>query len=354
MKLRNLFQLALLASVITFIAPSCVKEGPIGASGADGTNGTNGTDGTATCLSCHDGTVIEAKKAEFYASEHSLGAVAVESEGGTVGCSRCYSSQGFIEYATLGAVQGTILKPTAWECATCHGIHTTFAANDFALRLEAPVKSNISATYMFDFKNNSNLCVNCHQARTAEPNIATPGTTFKVSVRIGPHHGPQGNIVAGVGFAEIAGGINGITYPAPGVAVAGTKDHFNAACTGCHMAPNGVAQGGHSLIPNLVACNTCHGATELDYNHGGKQTLVKGKMIELRDRLVSLGLVIKTTDATTGLDTYAPKSPNTVPMVQAQALYNYFGLVDDRSNGVHNPKYVTALLINSLEALKAF
>jgi len=338
MKLKNLFKLALLASVITFIAPSCVKEGPIGPAG---TNGTNGTDGTATCTSCHDGTVMEQKKAEFYLSEHSLGAVAVESEGGTTGCARCHSSEGFIEYATLGAVANTILKPSAWECATCHGIHSTFAANDYALRLEAPVKSNISATYLFDFKNNSNLCVNCHQARTAEPAIAKPGaTTFAVSVRIGPHHGPQGNIVAGVGFAEIVGSV---AYPAPG-----SSKHFTPACVGCHMAPNGVAQGGHTLIPNLVACNTCHGATDLTYNHGGRQSAVTLQMTTLRDKLFSLGLVTKTTVG--GVDTYAPVV-QTVPMVQAQALFNYFGLSDDRSEGVHNPVYVNALLVNTLEAL---
>jgi hypothetical protein len=286
---------------------------------------------------------MEQKKAEFYLSEHSLGAVAVESEGGTTGCARCHSSEGFIEYATLGAVANTILKPSAWECATCHGIHSTFQATDYALRLVAPVKSNISATYMFDFKNNSNLCVNCHQARTAEPNIAKPGTTFTVSVRIGPHHGPQGNLVAGVGFAEIPGSI---AYPAPGSA-----KHFTPACVGCHMAPKGVAQGGHTLIPNLVACNTCHGVTEKDYNHGGVQTDVTAKLVQLRDKLVSMGLIVATADpVTAGAFTYAPKA-GSVPMVQAQALYNYFGLMDDRSEGVHNPVYIRALLNNTLEAL---
>lgn len=38
-------------------------------------------------------------------------------------------------------------------------------------------------------------------------------------------------------------------------------------------------------------------------------------------------------------------------MVQAQAFFNWIGLTEDRSLGVHNPRYVTALLENSIEAI---
>jgi len=347
MKLRNFSRLLLFAFVIMCIAPSCVKEGPQGLAGTNGTNGTNGQDGaagTVTCLACHAGTSMDQKKSEFYMSEHSLGAVAVESEGGNPSCDRCHSSEGFIEYATLGAA-GTVNKPSAWECSTCHGLHKTFEAGDYALRFDAkPVVSNQDATYSFDFKNNSNLCVNCHQARTAEPNKAKPGTTFAVSTRIGPHHGPQGNIVAGVGFAEIPGTV---AYPAPG-----SSTHVVGACTGCHMAPFTKNQGGHSLIPSLAACNTCHKATDTNYDHNGVQTEIAADLVQLRDLLVAKGLVKATPDAIDPtIITYSAIS-KTFPMVQAQAAYNYFGLMDDRSEGVHNPPYVRALLLNSIAALK--
>ncbi len=342
MKLNNFSKLLLSAFVMVFFASSCVKEGPMGPAGKDGTNGTDGVDGdagTVTCLACHSGTKMDQKKAEFYMSEHSAGAVAVESEGGNASCNRCHSSEGFIEYATLG-VTTTVASPSAWECATCHGLHQTFEATDYALRLgAAAVVSNVDATYKFDFKNNSNLCVNCHQARTAEPNKAKPGTTFALSTRIGPHHGPQGNLVAGKDFAEIAGSV---AYPA-----AGTSKHYTAACTGCHMATYDATakQGGHSLIPSLKACNTCHNATDKNFDHNGVQTEIAADIIKLRDLLVAKGLVKLNTDGT-----YSAVS-GSFPMVQAQAAYNYFGLVDDRSNGVHNPPYIRALLLNSIEAL---
>jgi hypothetical protein len=43
--------------------------------------------------------------------------------------------------------------------------------------------------------------------------------------------------------------------------------------------------------------------------------------------------------------------PGIVPMLHAQAVYNYFGVKYDRSLGVHNPKYVKAILANTIEAL---
>lgn len=345
MKLRNLFQLALLATVIMFTSPSCVKEGPMGASGTDGTNGTDGKDGTASCLACHSGTNIEKKKAEFYMSEHSLGAIAVDYAGGRVGCSQCHSSEGFIQYATLGVANTVVNKPSAWECSTCHGIHQTFQSTDYALRLAGPVKSNADATYNFDFKNSSNLCVNCHQTRIPEPNKEKPGTDFQIkSTHYGPHHGPQGNVVAGVGFAELPGSI---AYPTPG-----TSKHFTPSCTGCHMASStNTKEGGHSLVPSLDACNTCHGVAEKDYNHNGNQTDILTKLNLLRDKLVALGVVTATPDVTNSeLIIYAPKVGK-IPMLQAQAVYNYFGMAEDRSEGVHNPVYVNALLVNTLEAL---
>ena len=349
MKLNNFSKLLLSAFVVMSIASSCVKEGPAGLSGTDGTNGTDGADGkdgTASCLVCHSGTSMDQKKAEFAMSEHSVGAVAVAYAGGNASCAQCHSSEGFIEYVTLGKVQGTITNPSAFECATCHGLHSSFTADDYALRLEAkPVVSNQDATFKFDFKNNSNLCVNCHQARTAEPNVATPGaTTFKITnTHYGPHHGPQGNIVAGVGFAQIAGSV---AYPA-----AGSSKHFAGACTSCHMATFTKGQGGHSLIPSLAACNTCHNATDANYDHNGIQTEIAADLVKLRDLLIAKGVVTATPDATDPtIITYAPKV-GTFPMVQAQAYFNWIGITEDRSEGVHNPPYVRALLLNSIEAM---
>jgi hypothetical protein len=191
-------------------------------------------------------------------------------------------------------------------------------------------------------KGNSNLCAVCHQTRTQEPNKAAPAETFRItSTHYGPHHGPQANVLAGVGFAEIPGDV---AYPAANSAKHLTMN--NASCVGCHMAPFSKKSGGHSFYPNLDACNTCHGASDTDFNYGGVQTEVESQLVVLRDKLILLGVVEG--DDEHG---YHPVV-GTYPMIQAQAYFNWIGLAEDRSLGAHNPKYVKALLQNTIKALE--
>lgn len=328
-------------AISLFIA-GCTKEGPMGPAGADGADGINGTDGNSTCLDCHAGTTKSNIEAQFAMSVHSSGINAVDYAGGNASCARCHSHQGFVQYATTGTVAGTITNPTAWECATCHGIHESFEAKDYALRLKDPVNPIFDPSITMDLGGNSNLCANCHQSRRAEPNIDKPGETYKItSTHYGPHHGAQANVVAGLGFAEIEGSVE---YPTPG-----TSKHLQlASCTGCHMGEFVNKQGGHSWNPSLNACNTCHDATDADFNYGGVRSDVATKLETLRDELVRLG-VVEYIEADAA---YEPVV-GTYPMIQAQAFFNWAGLEEDRSFGAHNPKYVKALLQNSIEALEA-
>jgi hypothetical protein len=312
MKLRNAIQLLLLATVIMFTAPSCVKEGPMGAAGADGTdgiNGENGQDGSVTCLACHGADKLLEKQAQFVLSGHKIGVFTLGHEEWSSSCVRCHTPVGFQQFAELGAagITGAIANTETFDCSTCHGLHSTFTSTDYALRIVTPVEPVVATNGVMDLKGNSNICGACHQSRSAEPNVAKPGETFALSVRTGPHHGPQGNIVYGNGLAEIAGLV---AYPAKG-----SSAHLDqASCVGCHMADFTAKLGGHSFIPSIAACNACHeGADITDYNYGGIQSDTHAKLEELRDKLVELGAIAKTT--TDGVDTYAPISSLRRPKV---------------------------------------
>ena len=344
MKYKSLLKLLTLGFSFVFIFASCTKEGPMGPAGADGTNGSDGrdgVDGNVTCLVCHSSTTIEQKQAEFSMSEHALGAVAVAYAGGRASCAPCHSHEQFVETMTLGGVAGDITNPSPWECSTCHGIHKTFEGKDFALRTTEPI-TLADGTTTADLGGSANLCATCHQARTAEPGTTNPGeATFRISsTHWGPHHGPQANLVYGSGFAEIEGSV---AYPE-----AGSSYHMDPSCTGCHMADFTNKQGGHSFIPALSACVECHDAEMADYNYGGTQTAVEEMLVELRDELISLGVM-----GGNDVDGYHVIAPATYSMVEAQAYFNYIGIEEDRSMGVHNPKYIKALLLNTIEALKA-
>lgn len=352
MKYKSFLKLVLFGFVCAVLSTSCVKEGPMGPAGADGKDGVNGTDGRngvdgqVTCLVCHSGTNMDAKQAEFAMSAHSVGAIAVDYAGGRASCARCHSHEGFTQFSVFNTVLGDITNPTAWKCNTCHGLHKSFEGKDYALRMVAPVVPIAAANGVMDLGGNNNLCGTCHQSRSAEPNTATPGSTFNVGVRTYPHYSAQSNILTGGGLSEIKGSV---AYPAKS-----SHPHLTmkgGSCVGCHMPAVNNRQGGHSFIPSVKACNDCHdGADITNYNYGGVQTDTQAKLDEIKKKLLAMGLITETVDAE-GVISYSPK-PGVVPMVHAQAIYNYFGVKYDRSLGVHNPKYVKAILQNTLEALK--
>ena len=345
MKYNSTFRLILFGFICAVMASSCVKEGPVGPAGLngeDGVDGQDGKDGNVTCLACHEGTSMLEKQAQFVLSGHRIGEFTLGREEWSSSCVRCHTPIGFQQFAELGEenITGAITNTDHFDCSTCHGIHNKFVPSEFALRLTDPVVAVVDGA-TFDLGGHNNLCGNCHQARTAEPNIASPGETFRISsTHYGPHHGPQSNTVYGMGYAEIPGSV---AYPA-----AGSSKHLaQASCVGCHMAPFADGEGGHSFAPSLNACNECHGVEEDNFNHGGVQSDVMAKLEELRDMLIELGVVAG--DDENG---YHPVV-GTYPMLQAQAFFNWIGLEEDRSLGVHNPPYVKALLLNTIEALKA-
>ncbi len=365
-RLRKNVLFVILMTILALFLFNC--EGPAGEDGTDGADGSNGTagvngvdgvDGNVTCLVCHSDENLAMKQHEFAASQHSSGDIAVSyagARGGARGCYPCHSHEQFVAF-TEGLPFENIASPSPWKCSTCHGLHQTFEAQDYALRVTEAVAifdgSNfaLKGNNYLDVQGNSNLCATCHQSRRAEPNVTDPGATFDItSTHYGPHHGPQANVLAGVGFAEIAGSI---AYP-----VAGSADHIAASCTGCHMY-----EGDHSFNPSLDACNVCHATA--DFNYGGVADEMADLLEELRDLLIAKDVIELGTEELyelneeTGVielvvhtEGYHPVVGEH-PMVLAQAFFNWVGLAEDRSLGAHNPKYYKALLKNSIDAVNA-
>ncbi len=347
-----------LALMFAFVLGCEGPVGPAGADGVDGINGIDGIDGTTTCFECHGTGTIETVSQQFHQSIHSSGEVAVAYAGGRSRCARCHSNEGFVEFSLTGNVEENITAPTAWECATCHDIHQEFDATDWAFRGDVgDAKGFIfDETVVADF-GAGNICINCHQSRRAEPNVSDPGTTFEItSTHYGPHHGAQSNVLYGAGFAEIAGTES---YPTPGSAT-----HFTGqSCTGCHMETYADGQGGHTWNPSINSCTECHaGATDFDIN--GVRTQVEADLETLRDLLIAQGVVEEAVETLFELDPetgdivevlesdgYHPVV-GTYTMAQAQAFFNWVGLLEDRSFGVHNPAYTKALIANSIEAIQ--
>lgn len=324
------YSLILFFGTLGLILSSC--EGEQGPPGADG---TDGVDGNAVCLTCHSLANKNLVTGMYNLSGHAAGAN-VAYAGGRKDCAACHSDQGFVETQYTGAdtTAFDIANPQPIQCQTCHAFHATLDFEndgmDYAMRTNAPVDWIYDSKSTIDFGNNSNLCANCHQSRRAAP---TPGTgNFTItSTHWGPHHGAQANIVAGKGFFEVPGST---PYPSSNHA------HFAVGCTGCHMhkEDGNTTEGGHTWWPLVDACVGCH-SNATDFDILGVQTDIHDLLEDLKMALETAGVV----------DVDGHVIPGTYPINQAGAYFNFIGIEEDRSLGIHHPTYVKALLENSID-----
>jgi len=337
MKIKNLLYFV----VFTFILGSFAMVSCEGPAGADGLNGEPGVAGNAVCLTCHNTATKTLITDQYDLSGHAAG-LYVGYAGGRQGCARCHSHEGYVECQFTGqdttASADGVLLPTAIGCGTCHDFHATLDFEndgaDYALR-DNGAQSLIMYDHevTLDMGNNSNVCAYCHQPRRAYDYDAAAVDSFNISSsHWGPHHGPHATLVYGMGGYEVPGSMS---YEADG-----STSHFaDAGCTTCHMH-----DGNHSWHPELASCTECHAsATSFDVN--GVQTEIAGLIQDLEDALVAKG-VMEVTDGEAHVVT------GKYPPAQVGAFFNYATMVDDRSNGVHNPAYIKALLTNSIESLQ--
>jgi len=299
MKLKNVTRLLLYAFVIACIAPSCVKEGPMGLTGAAGADGKDGKDANETCKICHSPSQVDLITTQFQLSKHNYGEAAFE-EAGNTGCTPCHAGEAF-KYVVKNNIPSTfVLNPTTnrYEnkyatvasaaygeigCSACHSaIHATYGSSDLpSLTTVAPVAMTMwGGTKTIDLKadgGKSNLCVKCHQPRpfvnalttnvqdyvaiAADPagimydgTPESPNTTDKVrpSYRMHTHYGTAGAVYAGMGGVEFAG-----TLP-----YTNSAHTTVASCVDCHMGAMNGRAGGHTFTAkgNLNTCNVtgCH------------------------------------------------------------------------------------------------
>ncbi|MEN8201858.1 MAG: hypothetical protein ABFS28_04620 [Bacteroidota bacterium] len=320
--------------------------GPAGADGQDGIDGVDGTDGTdgvagnSVCLTCHTAEIKDALTADWAASLHGTSQTfypgsptTVQYAGGRVGCAKCHSHEGFIQtvWTGLDTTAAEIPLPQPVRCKTCHGFHTSL---DFENEANSAIRQVMSVTLMADetqtveFENEeSNLCMHCHQSRRNPADDADGTAMVFVSPHYGPHHGPQANLLNGLGGYEF-----GSDLSASGAHASGSD------CISCHMHEDGAETGGHTWVAGIEGCTSCHAdATDFDVN--GAVTEIEGLLHDLEEALKTAGMLDADGHAIEGVSYQADS---------VGALWNYLLLEEDASSGIHNPAYAKALLNNSI------
>jgi nitrate/TMAO reductase-like tetraheme cytochrome c subunit len=307
------------------------------------------------CSICHNNeTALLASSLQWSASVHLTGGAF---ERNTQDCAGCHTSEGFVEILASGeeTPAADIVDPTPPNCRTCHKIHIEFDETDWDLRVTNA--TTILLTEDTHDYGKGNICVGCHQPRTADA-IPTPGGADVeiTSAYWGPHHGTQSVVFLGVAGAEISGSES---YENSLMTTEVTD-----SCVACHMAPaRGNVAGGHqmgleyeyhgSATDLVVGCNVddCHGqfADLEDFDKDGKQTEIEALIEALEDKLLTEGILV---EAYGSLSINANSTaPLTLSGDEASALWNYKLVTEDGSRGVHNYLYTKALLQNSMDIL---
>jgi hypothetical protein len=336
---------AILAFVVACEGPAG-PQGPAGANGADGATGPQGPPGTSpvvNCQECHNSsTELLSRMIQYEHSVHYTGGNF--ERAADAACAVCHSHEGFVERIAAGTdtIPAGIDNPTPPNCRTCHMIHTNYDSTDLHLRTLDPVTLLINDSTV-DLAGASNLCIQCHQPRVAEPMPVLGGADVHItSPYWGPHHGPQGAVLAGTGAFEF-----------PGTTESGPMAHgTDAGCQQCHMATAyGDQAGGHTwnmtytlhgqVDDNIAGCVTCH-ANIADFDRHSVQTDVQALLDSLQVLLNGKGIMTGT-----ALDT------GTYSADLAAAYFNWDFFEQDRSLGVHNSYYVKSVLNNTITAVNA-
>jgi len=310
--------------------------GPTGPAGPQGDDGTPGVAGNMVCVECHNLSTKAIVESQWEESAHGMGA-AVGYAGSRNDCAACHSDQGFREtqYTGRDTTATGFATPQPIQCQTCHSFHESL---DFenepnsALRTSTPVEllmyREIDSVVVIDLGASANLCANCHQPRRTGPSLDIPGDEVigQMSTRYGPHHGPQSTSLAGVGAYEVGDGWDAVA--------ADPSTHTTVSCGYCHMVDKN-----HTMEVSLDGCNTaeCH--------DGGVSSFpnVLANVDDLEDLLFAQGMIDAQGE---------PVANANATAAQVGALYNFLWVTaDDRSGGLHNPRYLNLMVDNAIAAI---
>ncbi|MBT8396577.1 MAG: collagen-like protein [Gemmatimonadetes bacterium] len=325
-------------------------QGPAGPQGPTGPVGPTGQDATQTCTQCHtNNTVLFVKQVQYEKSTHRLGG---NFERATTSCAPCHTHQGFLERIATGATRtaADVLDPAPINCRTCHQIHTTYTNADYALTVSGPNDMIFNPTHgPQNLGEIGNLCSQCHQGRSLSPTPVPGGADVTItSSRYGYHHGPQTQVIAGVGAFPFGADTGPMAH--------GKASVNTDLCGTCHMGEAyGEQAGGHtwkmsyeyhgSDRPNVAGCEICHSSVD-DFDYNGVQTDFEALLEELRVELVRIGV------KRTGDNFYAQQG--TYPADVAAAFVNFQMFAEDRSKGIHNPGFALGVLQASVDKMKTY
>jgi len=310
-------------------------------------------------------------------------------------CLKCHTHQGFVEYVTTGTNASTVVPSASPPgCFTCHQPHEN---DDFTLSTTAAV-TLVNGTTSFD-QGDGNLCATCHMATGKVDDFVTGTFPKSIASYEGPHHGPQADFIMGVNYWDSGQTMAGVSVHSKKSAT-GPQD----SCVTCHhylstsRQSGSLEMGGHGFYMSAdvhgtekdlgdvcLQCHTGEFTTDfsghandfeansipaLDYDGDSVSENMLLEIKGLRDTLIGYfgngianftgngtGAIVDAAtgaaDATSGEwhKNWDFASSVDVTKVQAQSLWNFKYFMEDKSHGVHNPKFAAQILWDAIKNL---
>ncbi|HEX2865720.1 MAG TPA: cytochrome c3 family protein [Ignavibacteriales bacterium] len=305
------------------------------------------------CLQCHDAMPHHSIGNAYNASAHAMWPDGEHTA--QTGCYPCHSGLAFAKwidagkpaqmtttdiYSTKGVEEGDV----ALTCTACHDPHGNGNPN----QLRTMTTINLRNGFVVDNAGKGAICINCHNSRyDANKRVTDTAPLYGFSNYYGPHGNPQADMFFGQNAYQFDQTFDNYT----------THAFMDDACVTCHMQDrdglpnhewtmteevNGVEK------DRVEICQRCHGSSVAsfgdikgqDYDGNGK---VEGVKTEIANMMATLkaklpqknGEVISAVKDTAGVK---------LDKRTVGAIYDYFFVKNDGSQGMHNAKYTVALL----------
>lgn len=320
-----------------------------------------------TCNQCHNAVVPGTTAGKHNLGSYWLASGHANMEASTPpighatssGCAKCHSGQGFVK-SKLAPADAAKWPSDDYSndankitCPVCHDPHSDKNPN----QLRTVSVDSLVNGFKPTTGGKGLLCMNCHQERkSVNAAVTTKAPYYGFGARFGAHHSPQADIY----FAQ-----NGYNY---GQSLPTNTHGFGSvtdACVTCHMpmlsAPSS-AHSNHAMTMDsakVAGCTTCHsGVTKIsditmgvDYDGDGNKESFQDEVDGLMARIKAKLPLDSTGEPMTAMPTKADSARIANQPAFVKAIWNYVLVRNDGSRGVHNPKYVIALLKATLNDL---
>jgi hypothetical protein len=330
-------------------------------------------DSETTCGTCHEGT-HHPFLSEWKESAHAQ----APGHATSASCTGCHEgvASAIRLSGDLSVFYGSGSTPTrppveevplsAIGCATCHDPHNADNPGQLRTVADVPLTSANGESPVISEGGTGKLCMHCHHARRGPDSQIASGYGH-----FGPHGSPQADLLAGkTGFHGVADG--GFEW------ADASHLYVQNSCKTCHVNMieyDGVtAVKGHTYEPTTAACTNCHGTINefediMALGDFDGNTNIEGVQLEVRglleliasaliDSFTAHGITTTNWDADSlaheiGVVEHVIAAGDTlvVPQQWRAAGWNWIFILDDKSDGIHNPDYTVQLLQQSYRYL---